>query len=49
MSHIAIPIPTFPGKQDIEIQVVIHNEVQSLHYKVELFYWDDCVNPKAIG
>jgi hypothetical protein len=45
MSHIAIPIPTFSGKQDIEIQVIINNEVQSLHYKVELFYWDDCVNP----
>lgn len=45
MSHIAIPIPSLPGKQDIEIQVIINNEVQSLHYKVELFYWDDCVNP----
>jgi len=45
MSHIAISIPTISGKQDIEIQVTINNEVQSLHYKVELFYWDDCLNP----
>jgi hypothetical protein len=47
MSHIAIPIPTFPGKQDIEIQVIINNKVKSLHYKVELFYWDDCSNPQG--
>ncbi len=47
MSHIAIPIPNLSGKQDIEIQVIINNEVQSLHYKVELFYWDDCHNPSG--
>jgi len=45
MSHIAIPIPSLPGKQNIDIQVIINNEVKSLHYKVELFYWDDCQNP----
>lgn len=47
MSHIAIPIPVFPGKQDIEIQVIINNEVKSLHYKVELFYWEDCADPQG--
>ncbi|WP_192348513.1 hypothetical protein [Algoriphagus sp. Y33] len=47
MSHIAIPIPSLPGKQNIDIQVIINNEVKSLHYKVELFYWDDCQNPMA--
>lgn len=47
MSHIAIPIPTVGGKQDIEIQVIINNEVQSLKYKVELFYWDECENPSG--
>ncbi|MDN3203324.1 hypothetical protein [Algoriphagus sediminis] len=45
MSHIAIPIPNVAGKQDIEIQVIVNNEVQSLKYKVELFYWDECENP----
>ncbi len=45
MSHIAIPIPNVAGKQDIEIQVVVNNEIQSLKYKVELFYWDQCENP----
>ena len=31
MSHIAIPIPSLPGKQNIDIQVIINNEVKSLH------------------
>jgi hypothetical protein len=47
MAHIAIPIPSFPGKQDINIEVTINNQKQSLHYKVELFYWDDCQNPQG--
>lgn len=47
MTHIAIPIPTAPGKQDINIEVTINNHKQSLHYKVELFYWEDCQNPRG--
>jgi hypothetical protein len=47
MTHIAIPIPTAPGKQDIQIEVTINNQKQALHYKVELFYWDDCQNPQG--
>jgi hypothetical protein len=42
MPHIAIPIPTIPGKQDIEIQVTINGSKQQLHYRVEMFYWSDC-------
>ncbi len=47
MSHIAIPIPHFEGKQEIQIQVVVNNQIKSLRYKVELFYWDECQNPNA--
>lgn len=47
MSHIVIPIPPFPGKQEIEVEVTINNQKQQLHYRVELFYWDDCPNPRA--
>jgi hypothetical protein len=47
MTHIAIPIPTGSEKQDINIEVTINNQKQSLHYKVELFYWDDCQNPQG--
>ncbi len=47
MSYIAIPIPRESGKQDIQIEVTVNNEKQALHYKVELFYWDDCKNPQG--
>lgn len=47
MSYIAIPIPRETGKQDIQIEVTVNNQKQSLHYKVELFYWDDCKNPQG--
>ena len=47
MSYIAIPIPRGAGKQDIQIEVTVNNEKQALHYKVELFYWDDCKNPQG--
>jgi hypothetical protein len=45
MGHIAIPIPHIPGKQDIEIEVTINGAKQQLHYRVELFYWEDCHIP----
>ncbi|WP_026955540.1 hypothetical protein [Algoriphagus vanfongensis] len=47
MSYIAIPIPQEPGRQDIQIDVTVNNQKQSLHYKVELFYWDECKNPQG--
>jgi len=47
MSHIAIPIPNLQGKQDIEVQVIINGLKQQLHYRVEVFYWENCSNPTA--
>ena len=45
MSHIAIPIPKGRGKQEIEVEITINGEKQQVHYKVELFYWEDCKVP----
>ena len=45
MAYIAVPIPPLPGKQDIEIEVTINGQKQQLHYRVELFYWEDCEVP----
>ena len=45
MAYIAIPIPSMPGKQDIEIEVSINGQKQALHYRVEVFYWADCPVP----
>ena len=47
MSHIAIPIPDLPWKQEIRVEVTINGLKQQLHYRVELFYWQDCTNPVA--
>ncbi len=46
MSHIAIPIPADLGKQDIEIEITINGKRQQVHYRVELFYWEDCEVPR---
>ena len=46
MAFIAVPIPSLPGKQDIEIEVTINGQKQQLHYRVELFYWQDCAIPQ---
>jgi len=45
MPHIAIPIPSGPGKQEIEIEMTINGKHQEVHYRVELFYWSDCGLP----
>lgn len=45
MAFIAIPIPSGRGKQDIEIEVTINGQKQAIHYRVELFYWEDCQVP----
>ena len=45
MSHIAIPLPQGKGKQEVEIEVTINGQKQQLHYRVELFYWEDCKFP----
>lgn len=47
MPHIAIPIPSGPGKQEIEIEMKINGKLQQVHYRVELFYWSDCELPKV--
>lgn len=45
MAHIAIPLPQGKGKQEVEVEVTINGEKQQLHYRVELFYWEDCEVP----
>ena len=47
MAHIAIPIPSTQGKQDIEISMTINGKKQEINYRVELFYWEDCAIPKV--
>ncbi|MDO9554118.1 hypothetical protein [Rhodonellum sp.] len=42
-----MPIPTAPEKQDINMEANIHNRRQSLQYKVELCYGEDCKNRRV--
>ena len=42
MLNFAIPIPDLPGKQDIEIEMTMNGRKQKLHYRVEVFRWEDC-------
>ena len=45
MAHIAIPIPSGKGKQEIEIDIKIDGIAHQIRYKVELFYWSECELP----
>ena len=39
MLNLAIPIPSTPAKQDIEIEMTLGGKRHKIHYRVELFYW----------
>lgn len=47
MAHIAISIPAQLGRQDIEVEVSINGQRQALHYRVELFHWNEYGVPPA--
>ncbi len=42
MLNLAIPIPNIPGPQDIEIEMSMNGTRQKVHYRVEVFQWEDC-------
>ena len=42
MLQLAIPIPTLPGRQDIDIEMTINGQKQKMHFRVELYQWDEC-------
>ena len=42
MLQLAIPIPSIPGRQDIDIEMTINGQKQKMHFMVELYEWDDC-------
>jgi hypothetical protein len=46
MLQLAIPIPSLPGTQDIDIEMTINGQKQKMHFKVELYQWDDCKSPE---
>ncbi len=42
MSAISIQLPAVEGEHNIEIDVKINGERKTMHYRVEIFSWEDC-------
>jgi len=43
MLQLAIPIPSLPGRQEIDIEMTVNGQKQKMHFRVELYKWEDCV------
>jgi len=46
MLQLAIPIPSLPGRQEIDIEMTINGQKQKMHFRIELYKWEDCVASK---
>ena len=46
MIQLSIPIPSLPGPQDIDIEMNINGEKHKMHFRIELYQWDDCKSAK---
>ena len=46
MAGINIQLPRMDADHSIEIEVRINGEKQNYHYRVEIFKWDECLNPE---
>ena len=46
MSIIGIEIPEIAEDQEIEVEVRVNGIKKQYHYRVEIFYWEDCPFPK---
>ena len=42
MLQLAIPIPSLPGRQEIDIEMTVNGQKQKMHFRVELYKWEDC-------
>ena len=45
MESLAIQIPTITGEQEIEVDVKINGVKKKYHYRIEIFFWEDCKTP----
>ncbi len=43
MLQLAIPIPSLPGRQEIDIEMAVNGQKQKMHFRMELYRWEDCV------
>ncbi|NUO84389.1 hypothetical protein HUU05_30305, partial [candidate division KSB1 bacterium] len=45
MPSISIQLPAIEADQQIEVEVKINGEKKRYHYRVEIFAWEQCVDP----
>lgn len=45
MPSISIQLPAIEADQQIEVEVKINGEKKSYHYRVEIFAWEQCIDP----
>lgn len=45
MGIIGIEIPQLNEEQDIEVEVRVNGIKKQYHYRVEIFYWEECAYP----
>ncbi|MDA0195283.1 MAG: hypothetical protein O2887_11380 [Bacteroidetes bacterium] len=45
MSVIGIEIPRLDEEQNIEVEIKINGIKKQFHYRVEIFYWEECPYP----
>lgn len=45
MGIIGIEIPQLNEEQDIEVEVKVNGIKKQYHYRVEIFYWEECPYP----
>ena len=43
MGSIAIPLPSSSSHQEIEVDIRVNGQLQQKNYRVEVFYWKDCL------
>ena len=47
MSAINIQLPAVEGEHNIEIDVKINGKKKKMHYRVEIFSWEDCAESEG--
>lgn len=47
MAEVVIQLPELNSKDRIEVECRINEKKQVLHYRVEIFAWEDCNEPVA--
>ena len=48
MSIIGIEIPQLNEEQEIEVEVRVNGIKKQYHYRVEIFYWEECPYPTEV-